>query len=366
MLKVILASAAALASANPEQFDLERAKYVEEINNTPGILWKAAAHDRFKGQPLGASKTLCGALPTSPEEKERLIASGLAERGPTTVNVTLPDNFDSATNWPVCADVINDIRDQSACGCCWAFGAAEAASDRMCIATKGALKMPLSAQDTCFCAESSGCNGGQLYTAWSYISRKGLVTGGQYGDTGALGGGWCSAFSLPHCHHHGPQGSDPYPAEGTKGCPNVERSPRCPRSCDKGANSTHSDFSSDKYTFDGRVTIHSDNEQSIMQSIMTDGPVEAAFTVYKDFENYSGGIYHQTSDEQLGGHAIRIVGWGVEDGTKFWKVANSWNPYWGEKGYFRIKKGTDECGIESDVVSSSSRATWAKKNSQVL
>jgi cathepsin B len=34
-------------------------------------------------------------------------------------------------------------------------------------------------------------------------------------------------------------------------------------------------------------------------------------------------------------------------------VANSWNPYWGEKGYFRIKRGTDEAGIEDEVVVSS-------------
>tara|TARA_B100000795_G_C22472291_1_gene313441 strand:+ start:159 stop:506 length:348 start_codon:yes stop_codon:yes gene_type:complete len=75
-----------------------------------------------------------------------------------------PDSFDSETNWPHCADIIGDIRDQSDCGCCWAFGAASAASDRMCIGTNGTLKVPLSAQDTCFCAEENGCNGGTLYT----------------------------------------------------------------------------------------------------------------------------------------------------------------------------------------------------------
>merc|ERR1711972_1199032 len=112
--------------------------------------------------------------------------------------------------------------------------------------------------------------------------------------------------------------------------------------------------------FDGRVTIHSSNEQSIMQSIMTDGPVEAAFTVYKDFENYSGGIYHQTSEEQLGGHAIRIVGWGVEGGVKYWKVANSWNPYWGEKGYFRIRRGNNEGGIEDQAIASAPDARWSR------
>jgi hypothetical protein len=43
--------------------------------------------------------------------------------------------------FPKCAKVIGDIRDQSNCGCCWAFGTAEAASDRLCIATGGATQV---------------------------------------------------------------------------------------------------------------------------------------------------------------------------------------------------------------------------------
>ena len=45
-------------------------------------------------------------------------------------------------NWPKCAKVIGDIRDQSMCGCCWAFAGAEAASDRLCIATNGTVAVP--------------------------------------------------------------------------------------------------------------------------------------------------------------------------------------------------------------------------------
>jgi hypothetical protein len=45
--------------------------------------------------------------------------------------------------------------------------------------------------------------------------------------------------------------------------------------------------------------------------------------------------------------------------VEYWKVANSWNEYWGERGYFRIRKGTDECGIESSVLSNAhSASTW--------
>ncbi len=41
---------------------------------------------------------------------------------------------------------------------------------------------------------------------------------------------------------------------------------------------------------------------------MTHGPVESSFTVYADFPSYTGGVYVQTSDQELGGHAIKIMG----------------------------------------------------------
>jgi cathepsin B len=47
----------------------------------------------------------------------------------------IPATFDSRANWSDCS-VIGKIRDQGGCGSCWAFGAAEAISDRICIASK--------------------------------------------------------------------------------------------------------------------------------------------------------------------------------------------------------------------------------------
>jgi cathepsin B len=34
----------------------------------------------------------------------------------------------------------------------------------------------------------------------------------------------------------------------------------------------------------------------------------------------------------------------------YWLVANSWNNYWGLNGFFKIKKGTNECGFENEFV----------------
>merc|ERR1712194_134067 len=126
------------------------------------------------------------------------------------------------------------------------------------------------------------------------------------------------------------------------GCPS-ESSPEGPKACDSDAKSPHSNFASDKYSYTGK-TISASGEAGIQSAIMAGGPVETAFTVYADFENYAGGIYHHVSGSFAGGHAVKIVGWGSESGTKYWKIANSWNPYWGEKGYFRIKQG--DSGID--------------------
>jgi len=75
--------------------------------------------------------------------------------------------------------------------------------------------------------------------------------------------------------------------------------------------------------------------------------METGFTVYEDFMNYQSGIYHHTTGKQLGGHAVKIIGWGVESGVNYWIVANSWGTTWGMEGFFNIKEG--DSGIDSSV-----------------
>ncbi len=46
-------------------------------------------------------------------------------------------------------------------------------------------------------------------------------------------------------------------------------------------------------------------------------------------------------------HAVVIVGYGTRDGTDYWIVRNSWNTWWGDRGYFLIRRGNNQCQIES-------------------
>ena len=87
----------------------------------------------------------------------------------------LPKEFDPRTQWPKCQS-ISMIWDQAGCGSCWAFGAATAMSDRICIHTpenQEPLQVHVSPENLLACCFSCGfgCNGGFPGAAWSYWHR---------------------------------------------------------------------------------------------------------------------------------------------------------------------------------------------------
>ena len=128
-------------------------------------------------------------------------------------------------------------------------------------------------------------------------------------------------------------------------CQDYVDNPTCENKCQDGYPKTLEEdksYASSVYTVRG--------EENIMKEIYENGSVEGSFEVYEDFADYESGVYQHITGENLGGHAIKIIGWGVtDDGIKYWIIANSWGTNWGEKGFFRIVRGQDECGIESVV-----------------
>lgn len=89
----------------------------------------------------------------------------------------------------------------------------------------------------------------------------------------------------------------------------------------------------------------------MMTDLFKNGPMEVSFTVYEDFLTYRSGVYQHKKGRALGGHAVKLIGWGVEDGTPYWLIVNSWNEGWGDQGLFKILRGKNHCGIERGAVS---------------
>jgi len=307
-------------------------EFIDEINAKQST-WKAGPN-KFQKWSKTALQRLMGVRPGHQEQVQQL---------PTIVHDIpndLPANFDARVQWANCP-TIKEVRDQGSCGSCWAFGAVEAMSDRVCIASNGQKNAHISAEDLLSCCVlcGQGCNGGYPVAAWNHYKLTGLVTGGNYNSSQG-----CQPYTIVSCDHH---------VNGTRQpCQAEEPTPHCRHSCESGYPTP---YEQDKHH--GASTYSVRTVEQIQAEIQKNGPVEGAFSVFADFPTYRSGVYKHTSGDFLGGHAIKILGWGVDDTTQtpYWLVANSWNEDWGDKGFFKILRGSDECGIESSIVAGEPR-----------
>ncbi|KAK2960260.1 putative Cathepsin B [Blattamonas nauphoetae] len=209
----------------------------------------------------------------------------------------VPKSFDVRERWP---EAGVPVRAQLDCGSCWAFATTTAASIRFNI--KGHDYGILSPQDLVSCDRyDSGCRGGGLITPHIYMEETGATTEA------------CMSYKSY-----------------------TGRVPTCPSKCDNG-----STIIRHKYENIARYTV-----DDVMEGLMNDGPMYFVFTVYDDFAKYRSGIYQYKTGRPGDGHAVTLMGWGEENGVKYWLLQNSWGEDWGENGFFRMRRGTNECGCE--------------------
>ena len=49
-------------------------------------------------------------------------------------------------------------------------------------------------------------------------------------------------------------------------------------------------------------------------------------------------------------HSTLLIGYGSEDGENYWIVRNSYGSQWGESGNYRIRRGQNDFGCESENI----------------
>lgn len=197
---------------------------------------------------------------------------------------------------------VSPVKNQGHCGSCWAFSTTATLEAHWKIFVGGEF-LDLAKQQLVDCAgqfDNHGCQGGLPSHAFEYIRYAGGIQ----------------------------QEKDyPYRAENGK---------------------CKFDKSKVKATVPGgAVNITAGNENELDEALATVGPVAIAFQVVGDFRFYKSGVYSSKNCKNGPmdvNHAVLAVGYGVENGKKYYIVKNSWGTQWGMNGYFLIERGVNMCG----------------------
>ncbi|KAG4075490.1 hypothetical protein HA402_003315 [Bradysia odoriphaga] len=219
-------------------------------------------------------------------------------------DIDLPKSFDWREK-----GAVTEVKNQGSCGSCWAFSVTGNIEGLNAIKT-GKLE-EFSEQELVDCdTVDSGCNGGLPDNAYKAIEAiGGLETESAY----------------------------PYDAKKSK---------------------CRFDASLARVKVSGAVDLPK-NETAMAQYLVQNGPLSIGINA-NAMQFYRGGISHPPRilcRHSSIDHGVLIVGYGVAEYPVFnktlpyWIVKNSWGPEWGEKGYYRVFRGADTCGLTSMVSS---------------
>lgn len=212
------------------------------------------------------------------------------------------------------------IRDQGSCGSCWA------------VATVGSLEM----QSEIKTGKTTELSFNQLVDCVPNPKHCG-GTGGCEGATAELG--------FDYVKEHGLMGEDKYQGAGGSdlGIPGLSYLQNGERSCSglhaKTAIKLH-----------GWNRLPANEGAPLMKSLSNHGPVVVSVDGGA-WMPYQSGVFDSCGKDSTVNHAVLAVGYGEENGKKYWHIRNSWGREWGDAGFIKIKRhdnDKDYCGTDYD------------------
>ena len=201
--------------------------------------------------------------------------------------------------------VVAHVKDQAACGSCWAFSAV-ANLEGLYAKEKGTV-VTMSEQLLVDCDPyDAGCGGGLMEYAFTFLQENGGINN-----------------------------DDDYPYEGYQG--------DCRSDPSKFVDMTVTGFNA--------LCDFSECDEGEMKDFLYEtGPLSAALNADPLMWYDSGIIDDDSCDPTALDHGVLLVGYGTDGGVDYWLVKNSWGESWGEDGYFRIVRGKGMCGINTYIV----------------
>ncbi len=260
------------------------------FEHNAGSTWKQGACKFWEGQTLADAKRLMSTSFASHSNLNKCFIETADE---------IPESFDTREAFKECN--LNVVDQNKKCAGSYATAVASTLAEKLCIESDDKKLTPLSAQELLSCdTANKGCRGGYVNNAIEYMVMRGLST------------------------------EDCLPYKGTFDA-------KCSEMCADPMKARPESF----------CVLFGDND--IKREIMKNGPVVSSMEVYTDFLSYKSGVYSKGEDvpKFSGYHTIKIVGWGVEDGSeeepnkgaKYWIIENSWGDDWGQNGYAKITEG---------------------------
>lgn len=292
------------ASASRAAIFAENMARVLEHNSNADKTWHAAPNE-FTDWTFEEFRSwrVSGSRPDAAAQTSALTAA--APIPALGDGMKLPDSMDYRTK----EGVLTKVKNQGACGSCWAFSAVETFESHLAIAT-GKPAPVMSEQQVVSCSPNpddcggqGGCEGSTQPLAFNYTAKSGLSLESKYPYTGSTG------------------------------------------TCRKAK------IQADAINT-GYVVLPENNYTAMVNALANVGPVAitlAAGTI--GWQLYGGGIF----EGGMSGcgfdldHGVQMVGYGSENGKDYWIIRNSWGAGWGEKGFMRIKRygeGKEPCGVD--------------------